>query len=356
MKVEFADVSETRKRLTIEIPSETVDAEIDRLVARLGRSAQGPGLPPGQGAAARRLAAVQGRDPARRGPRPGAARRSTRRCASAASSRSTRPTSATSWSSRGQPLTFTATFDDVPAFDPGDYRGSRCASRRRRSRTRRWSETLERLRQRAARFEPVEGRPLEADDWATVDLDAAGERSRAARRARDARERDHRARRRRPTRPGSTSSWWALRPGAHKTFTVHYPADYAVKDLAGQSVEYTASRSRPSSSGWCRRWTTSSRRTWASSTRWRRCGTGCGATSSTRRRTRPTAQVRGDLLSGPGEAGAVRGARRRSSSASSTAGSRSSRGGWSSSRSIRARRASTGTSSGRPSATRRRSR
>ena len=48
MKVEFADVSETRKRLTIEIPSEAVDAEIERLVSRLGRTAKVPGFRPGK--------------------------------------------------------------------------------------------------------------------------------------------------------------------------------------------------------------------------------------------------------------------------------------------------------------------
>ena len=48
MKVEFADVSETRKRLTIEIPSEAVDAEIERLARRLGRTAKVPGFRPGK--------------------------------------------------------------------------------------------------------------------------------------------------------------------------------------------------------------------------------------------------------------------------------------------------------------------
>jgi len=43
MKAEYVDVSETRKRLTIEIPSDVVDAEIERVTARLGRTARVPG-------------------------------------------------------------------------------------------------------------------------------------------------------------------------------------------------------------------------------------------------------------------------------------------------------------------------
>ena len=48
MNAEYVDVSETRKRLTIEIPVETVDAEIDRVTARVGRSARVPGFRPGK--------------------------------------------------------------------------------------------------------------------------------------------------------------------------------------------------------------------------------------------------------------------------------------------------------------------
>ena len=48
MKVEFADVNETRKRLTVEIPVETVDAEHDRVTARLARTVKVPGFRPGK--------------------------------------------------------------------------------------------------------------------------------------------------------------------------------------------------------------------------------------------------------------------------------------------------------------------
>ena len=50
MKTEFVDVNETRKNVRVEIPSDVVDAEIDRVARDYSRKARIPGLPPGQGA------------------------------------------------------------------------------------------------------------------------------------------------------------------------------------------------------------------------------------------------------------------------------------------------------------------
>ena len=63
MKTEFTDVSETQKTLTIEIPSDVVDAEINRIAQGYTKQAQIPGLPSGQGAGDDRQAALQGSDP-----------------------------------------------------------------------------------------------------------------------------------------------------------------------------------------------------------------------------------------------------------------------------------------------------
>jgi hypothetical protein len=42
MKTEFQDVSETQKTITIEIPSDVVDAEIDRIVKGYSKQAGCP--------------------------------------------------------------------------------------------------------------------------------------------------------------------------------------------------------------------------------------------------------------------------------------------------------------------------
>ena len=39
--------------------------------------------------------------------------------------------------------------------------------------------------------------------------------------------------------PGFDDELKGLEPGAQKTFTIHYPDDYAVKEMAGTSVEYS---------------------------------------------------------------------------------------------------------------------
>ena len=48
MKTEFQDVSETQKKITIEIPSDIVDAEIDRVAKGYSKQARLPGFRPGK--------------------------------------------------------------------------------------------------------------------------------------------------------------------------------------------------------------------------------------------------------------------------------------------------------------------
>ena len=48
MKTEFVDVSETQKRLVVEIPSTVVDAEIERVAQTYSRAARIPGFRPGK--------------------------------------------------------------------------------------------------------------------------------------------------------------------------------------------------------------------------------------------------------------------------------------------------------------------
>src|SRR5204862_3579387 len=71
----------------------------------------------------------------------------------------------------GSALTFTASFDTVPAFEPGDL--STISVRRPRVAIDddAVSDALTRLRERAARFEPVEGRGVIEADTLTVDLE-----------------------------------------------------------------------------------------------------------------------------------------------------------------------------------------
>src|SRR5437763_1376862 len=48
MKTEFADINDTRKDVRVEIPSDVVDAEIDRIARDYSRKARVPGFRPGK--------------------------------------------------------------------------------------------------------------------------------------------------------------------------------------------------------------------------------------------------------------------------------------------------------------------
>ena len=77
----------------------------------------------------------------------------------------------------GQPLRFTAAIETIPPVDPGDL-STLTATRSHIAITEDGiDQTLERLRERAAKSEPVEGRPATDGDTVVVDLvrqDASG--------------------------------------------------------------------------------------------------------------------------------------------------------------------------------------
>ena len=61
----------------------------------------------------------------------------------------------------GQPLKFTATFETVPPIEPGDYATITLHQKARAVDGRRGRRGADELRERAARYEPVEGRGIE---------------------------------------------------------------------------------------------------------------------------------------------------------------------------------------------------
>jgi trigger factor len=236
MQVEFVDVSETRKRLTIEIPSDVVDAEIDRITARVGRSAKVPGFRPGK--VPTRVVWQRYRDDilhdVAHGLVPQALEDALReRDISPIDTPDVRDVVV----EQGRPLSFVATFDTVPAFDPGDYRGLALRKKPVAVADEAVDDTIERLRQRGARFNPVDGRPLAAHDWATVDIERqvlTGDAPPAPEKhenvtidlGADA------------NPPGFDTHLVGLEPGSQAVFTVDYPADHAVTQMAGRSVHY----------------------------------------------------------------------------------------------------------------------
>ncbi len=238
MKSDLIDVSETKKELVIEIPAEAVDAEFSRIVGALGRTARVPGFRPGKVPAA--VVRQRFRDEIRH---EAAHELVPRAVSEALAERGIEPVATPQVKDaevrEGQPLKFTAAFETVPPVDPGDYAAITLRRYPATVEPEAVDQALERIRQRAARYEPIDDRGLEAGDTAAVDLE------------RRAIEADGQAG---PTEkhenvpvelgaavnpPGFDEQLAGMRGGEEKTFRVQYPADYAVAELQSKEVEYS---------------------------------------------------------------------------------------------------------------------
>jgi trigger factor len=232
MKTEFVDVSDTRKQLLVEIPSNVVDAEIDRVARHYGRAARLPGFRPGKVPA--KVVRTRFRDQILHDV---AHDLIPRAVDNALRERGVEPVDTPDIKhvvvEEGQPLKFTADFETVPAFDPGDYGALRLTRPAVVVEDSAVEETLERLRQRAARYEPVEGRAVEAGDTVVVDLvrEAEGETP-------DKHENVSIEMGAAANPPGFDEQLIGLGVGDSKRFPVAYPEDYTVTEMAGTTVHY----------------------------------------------------------------------------------------------------------------------
>src|SRR5262245_30335720 len=222
MKTEFADVNETRKTVRVEIPSDIVNAEIDRIALDYSRKARIPGFRPGKAPARviKQRFKEQMLHDVLHDLVPRAVDDALReRGVEAVDTPDVRDVNV----EEGHPLTFTASFDTVPAFDPGDL--SEISLRRTAVAIddEAVGNALQRLRERSARFEPLEGRGVDHGDTIVADLerrDANGETN------------THNdvtvelGAKANP--PGFDEQLLGLEAGATKSFTIHYPADYPI--------------------------------------------------------------------------------------------------------------------------------
>ena len=233
MKTDLVDVSETQKTLTIEIPSEVVDAEINRIARDLSRQARLPGFRPGKAPAGvvKQRFREQILHEVKHGLIPKAVD-------DALQERGIEPVATPNISDvavhEGQPLTFTAAVETVPTFDPGDLTTISLSRPPSTLPDGAVEDTLQRLRDRAAKFETIEGRPVSDGDTIVANLsrtDADGGTDR------------HDAVNLQMGAPGNPPGFDAQLVGMHKgdtkTFPLQFPADYPVKELAGTEVSYT---------------------------------------------------------------------------------------------------------------------
>jgi len=251
MKTEFIDVSDTQKNLVVEIPSTTVDAEIDKVARDYSKAARIPGFRPGKVPA--KVVRQRFRDQILHDVAHGLIPRAVD---SALRERGVEPVDTPDIRDvvveEGQPLKFTATFETVPPIEPGDYASLTLQQKDTRIHEAAVDQALSALRERAARFEPVEGRGIEPGDSVVMDLTRtarakreepliviAGEPPPAA--AQDQTDKHDGVTVEigaSANPPGFDEELAGLSAGESKTFDVVYPGDYAIAELAGTTVTY----------------------------------------------------------------------------------------------------------------------
>ena len=235
MKSEVVDISATRKDLVVEIPPDVVQAEIDRVTRDYSRAARIPGFRPGK--VPPRIVRQRFRDQILHEV---AHELIPRAVDEALRERGVEPVDTPDIRDvvvrEGEPLRFTASFETAPPVDPGDYASITLRRPPVSVSEEEVDRVLARLRERAARYEPVEGRGVEPGDTVLVDLDRRALGSPDAEVERHTNISVEVGAPANP--PGFDEAVAGMHVGESRRFTLTYPDDYAITELAGGSVEY----------------------------------------------------------------------------------------------------------------------
>jgi trigger factor len=233
MKTEFTDVSETRKTITIEIPTDVVSAEINRVAKGYTKQARIPGFRPGKvpTTLVKKRFKEQILNDVAHGLIP-------RAVDEALQERGIEPVDTPNIKDvaleEGQPLTFTAAIETVPPFDVGDLATIEATRRPTVVTDEAVEKTLTQLRERAAKFEPVEDRGAGDGDTVVLDIERKDPDGKPDRHENVSLEIGAAA-----NPPGFDAHLFGAKNGDQKTFTTHFPEDYAVKEMANTDVEYS---------------------------------------------------------------------------------------------------------------------
>jgi trigger factor len=235
MKTDFVDLTETKKSVAVEIPSDVVDAQIDRVAKSYSRQARIPGFR--QGKVPPTLIKKRFREQILHDV---AHDLIPRAIDEALRERGLEPVDTPDVKDvaldEGQALTFTATFETLPPIEPGPLE---TISLRRPAVTVEAGavdSAITQLQTRAARFEPVEGRAVEDGDTITLDVEREephGDHKHGHTHSDVVVEMGGKA-----NPPGFDDQIRGMRVGEEKAFTIHYPGDYAVAEMADTDVHY----------------------------------------------------------------------------------------------------------------------
>jgi trigger factor len=247
MKTEFTEVSETRKSLAFEVPTDVIDAEIDRVARNYSKSARIPGFRPGKvppGVVRQRfkeeilydvakgmIPRLVGDELRERGLSPVAS-----------------PDIRDVVLEEGKPLTFVADFETLPPVEPGEYVGISLRRPPAVLDVGAVDRAMEQLQQRAARWHPVEDRGAATGDTLLLDLTrtrrtrlielAGGDTPLADDEKPETLQNVSIELGAKANPPGFDEHLGGARTGDTRSFRVNYPADYEVQELAGATVDY----------------------------------------------------------------------------------------------------------------------
>lgn len=233
MKVDYVEETSVRKSLSFEIEADVVDREIEARAKEYAKKLRLPGFRPGKipidvvktrfkdqvlGDVAETIVnRVVMEELEGRGLRPLAS-----------------PKVADLKIDEKQPMTFKAVFETLPLVDLPEYRGLSVKVPKAEVKDEDIGREIDRMREEAARFDPVEGRATQKGDFVMVDL---AWRPEGAKGGRDENalievggEGNH---------ADMNAALEGMSPGDTKQVTVVYPEDYGSSSVAGKTVAYT---------------------------------------------------------------------------------------------------------------------
>jgi trigger factor len=248
MKTELTDVSETRKHVAFEIEPDVVDAEIARVAQGYRRSARVPGFRPGKVPAT--VVIQRYRDQILHDV---AHDLIPRLVGEALRERGLQPVGSPDIRDvvleEGQPMTFVADVETLPPIDPGEYAGLTLRKPPAVLEVGAVDQALDHLRERHARWQPVEDRPAGEGDTILADVTRT-RRARLITLAGEAPAPDDKDGEPEELQnvtveigatanpPGFDEGLTGASAGDERRFTVNYPADYDIAELAGATVDY----------------------------------------------------------------------------------------------------------------------
>jgi trigger factor len=237
MKTDLVELNQTRRNLNVEIPPDVVDAEIARVTAQYGKQARLPGFRPGKVPAKvirQRFRSQILHDVAHH--------LIEHAVEDALKERGVEPVETPDIRDvkveEGAPLTFKAEFDVVPPFEPGEFASIEARRTPVTVDDEAVDQALERLRERSARFEPVEEGVAGDGHTIVVDVERQGfdKEGHAGEKSKHERVPIEIGKGVNP--PGMDDELKGLAAGAQKSFRLRFPDNYEVSDLAGTEVAY----------------------------------------------------------------------------------------------------------------------